>query len=108
MADVGYAAIITAFITAVYAAVAGFTGARARIPELWASTRNAVFVTCGLTSVASAALVYSFFARDFSIPYVADYSSSDLPWSYTLAGWGAGQAGSLLFWAWILSLLAAL
>ncbi|HLE79697.1 MAG TPA: heme lyase CcmF/NrfE family subunit [Dehalococcoidia bacterium] len=107
MADLGYAAIIAAFVIAIYAAVAAFVGARARINELWLSTRNAVFVVFGLVSIASAALVYSFFARDFSIRYVAEHSSSDLPPLYTLAGWWAGQAGSLLFWAWILSIAAA-
>ena len=106
MADLGYAAIIAAFVIAIYAAVAAFVGARARINELWLSTRNAVFVVFGLVSIASAALVYSFFARDFSIRYVAEHSSSDLPPLYTLAGWWAGQAGSLLLWAWILSIAA--
>ncbi len=108
MAELGYAAIITAFIIAIYATVAAFIGARARIPELWLSTRHAVFVTFGLTSIASAALVYSFFARDFSIRYVAEYSDSTLPASYTFAAWWAGQAGSLLFWAWVLSLFAVI
>jgi cytochrome c-type biogenesis protein CcmF len=108
MADLGYAAIITAFVISVYAAVAAFVGARARIGELWLSARNAVFVTFGLTSVASATLIYSFFARDFGIRYVAEHSSSDLPLTYTFAGWWAGQEGSLLFWAWVLSLLAAI
>jgi cytochrome c-type biogenesis protein CcmF len=108
MGELGYAAIITAFIIAVYAAVAAFIAARGRISELWFSTRNAVFVTFGLTSVASAALIYSFFARDFSIRYVAEYSSSDLPASYTLAAFWAGQPGSLLFWAWLLSLFAVI
>ena len=108
IADLGYAAIITAFAVAVYAAVAAFVGARSRINELWLSARNAVFVTFALTSVASAVLVYSFLSRDFSIRYVAEHSSSDLPLVYTLAGWWAGQAGSLLFWAWVLSLLAVI
>ena len=106
VADLGYAAIITSFFVTVYAAVAAFVGSRARIHELWLSARNAVCVTFALTSVASAALVYSFFARDFGIRYVAEHSSSDLPLTYTFAGWWAGQAGSLLFWAWVLSLLA--
>ncbi|TEU01660.1 MAG: heme lyase CcmF/NrfE family subunit, partial [Dehalococcoidia bacterium] len=108
IADLGYAAIITAFAFAVYAAIAAFVGSKARINELWLSARNAVFVTFGLTSVASAVLVYSFFARDFGIRYVAEHSSSDLPLVYTFAGWWAGQAGSLLFWAWVLSLLAVI
>lgn len=108
MADVGYAALITAFVVAVYAAVAAFVGSRARIQELWQSARNGVFVVFGLTSIASGALVYSFFARDFGIRYVAEHSSSDLPLTYTFAGWWAGQEGSLLFWAWVLSLLAVI
>ena len=108
IADLGYAAIITAFAVAVYAAVAAFVGARSRINELWLSARNAVFVTFALTSVASAVLVYSFLSRDFSSRYVAEHSSSHPPRVYTLAGWWAGQSGSLLFWAWILSLLAVI
>jgi cytochrome c-type biogenesis protein CcmF len=106
MADVGNAALITAFVVAVYAAVAAFVGSRARIHEVWLSARNGVFVTFGLTSVASAALLYALLTHDFGIRYVAEHSSSDLPLMYTIAGWWAGQAGSLLFWAWVLSLLA--
>ena len=101
--DLGYAAIIAAFVISIYAAVAAFVGAKARISELWFSTRNAVFVAAGLTTVAAGAVIYAFFDRDFSIRYVAEHSSSDLPPLYTLAGLWAGQAGSLLFWAWIIS-----
>ncbi len=106
MADIGSAAIIFAFVIALYATAASLLTGKWRRPELWASARFAVFVVVGLTSLASAALVYSFFDRDFTIAYVAEYSSRDLPASYTFAAWWAGQAGSLLFWAWILSLLA--
>ncbi len=106
MADIGSAAVIFAFVIALYAAAASLMTGKWRIAELWASARFAVFVVAGLTSLASAALVYSFFDRDFTIAYVAEYSSRDLPASYTFAAWWAGQAGSLLFWAWVLSLLA--
>src|SRR3990172_13215175 len=108
MADLGSAAIIFAFVIALYAAAASFVRGRWRIGEVWVSPRYAVFVVASLTSLASAALVYSFFDHDFSIAYVAEYSSRDLPASYTFAGWWAGQAGSLLLWAWILSLLAVI
>ena len=108
IADLGNAAIITAFVVAVYAAVAAFVGSRAHIGELWRSARNAVFVTFALTSVASAALVYAFITHDFTIAYVAEHSSSDLPLTYLIAGWWSGQAGSLLFWAWALSLLTTI
>ncbi len=108
MPELGYAAIITALVVSTYTSVAFFVGARLRMPELRLSARHAVFVTFGLTSLASVALLYAFITRDFSIAYVADYSSRDLPMSYTIAGLWAGQAGSLLFWSWILSLLAVI
>src|SRR3990172_4937096 len=108
MADIGSAAVVFAFAISLYAAVASFINGRWRNAEVWASARFAIFVVAGLTSIASAALVYSFFDRDFTIAYVAEYSSRDLPASYTFAAWWAGQAGSLLFWAWVLSLLAVI
>lgn len=47
---------------------------------------------------ASAILIYLLVTRDFSVKYVASYTSRDLPLVYTLAAFWAGQAGSLLFW----------
>lgn len=45
---------------------------------------------------------------DFSIQYVASYTSSDLPPFYKLSAFWAGNNGSLLLWAWILTILAAI
>ena len=60
----------------------------------------ALTMCCGI-------LVYCFFAGDTSIEYVLKYrsdSSSDLAWLYKLSGLWAGREGSLLFWAWLISL----
>ena len=43
------------------------------------------------------------FAHDFSIEYVAAYTSRNLPVFYTWSAFYAGQKGSLLFWAIVLS-----
>jgi cytochrome c-type biogenesis protein CcmF len=53
-------------------------------------------------------LVYGFVTRDFSIKYVADHSSRDLPLFYTISAFWAGQEGSLLFWLWLLSIFGAI
>lgn len=63
-------------------------------------TAVALTFCCGL-------LVYCFFAGDYTIDYVLRQhsdSSSDLAWLYKLAGLWAGREGSLLFWAWLISL----
>ncbi|MBS0358884.1 MAG: heme lyase CcmF/NrfE family subunit [Proteobacteria bacterium] len=51
-----------------------------------------------------ALLAYSFIVNDFSILYVAQNSSTQLPWIYRLtAVWGSHE-GSLLLWVFILSI----
>jgi cytochrome c-type biogenesis protein CcmF len=103
MADIGYVALSMAFVLAAYAAVASLIAVRSGQGDLWLSARNAVWAAVALTSVASAALVYALATRDFSLRYVAEYTSRDLSMPLTLSAWWAGQAGSLLFWSWLLA-----
>jgi len=56
-----------------------------------------------LTSVAFAALCYSFWANDFTVLNVASNSNSLLPWYYRMtAVWGSHE-GSMLLWVLMLS-----
>ncbi|WP_019613230.1 heme lyase CcmF/NrfE family subunit [Psychromonas ossibalaenae] len=58
-----------------------------------------VFVTVSLLILS-----YLFIANDFTVVYVATNSNSALPWYYRLSAvWGAHE-GSLLLWAFLLSL----
>ncbi len=99
MADIGFAAVIIALLLTVYAAAASIVSSGGRRPDVWLSARRAVMAAAAFTALASAVLIYSFFVRDYSMSYVAEYSSRDLPAIYTFSGWWAGQEGSLLFWA---------
>ncbi|PNU20479.1 cytochrome C biogenesis protein [Geothermobacter hydrogeniphilus] len=60
------------------------------------------------TTLASIALGYLFLTDAFQVEYVASYSDRALPLFYKLTAFWAGQKGSLLFWAWVLSLFTAL
>ena len=104
MVDLGYVALILAMAIASYTALAAFLSSRG-YPELWRSARMGVLVTFGLATIAAIALEYAFVTRDFSVQYVSQYSDRDLDIFYTLAAWWAGQAGSLLLWAWVLCIL---
>jgi cytochrome c-type biogenesis protein CcmF len=106
MPDIGYVALSMAFVLAAYAAVASLLAVRSGQGDLWLSARNAVWAALALTSVASVALVYALATRDFSLRYVAEYTSRDLSMPLTLSAWWAGQAGSLLFWSWLLAVFA--
>ena len=61
-----------------------------------------------LLTGASAALLYALLNNDFSLSYVASYSERALPFGYKLAAFWAGQAGSLLLWAWMIAAAAAI
>jgi cytochrome c-type biogenesis protein CcmF len=60
----------------------------------------------GLMTLASAVLILAFLNDEFSIKYVAGYSERALPAGYKLAAFWAGQAGSLLLWAWMLGVMS--
>ncbi len=48
-------------------------------------------------------LLYALLSSDFSILYVVNYTSRDLPLFYKFTAWWGGQAGSLMFWLFVLS-----
>ncbi len=107
MADIGYIALFLALLASIYSAIAFVLGRRKRDLPLIHSARNSLLAACGLVSISVAALVYALVSHDFQIEYVASYTSRDLSLTYLLSALWAGNDGSLLFWAWLLSLCAA-
>lgn len=86
-------------------------GAAALIHQAWEGrsrllpwVENAQIVVCTLVTISSFFLFYAFFSRDFSLLYVSRYSDLTLPLFYTLTAFWAGQAGSMLFWAWMVAI----
>jgi len=108
MIEVGLLALRLALIAAGYAVLASIFGARKRRPDLVASGRAAAYVVHGLIVVAAAVLLRALLQHDFSLEYVAAYSSSTLPTNYTVAALWGGQQGSLLFWTLILTSMSSL
>ena len=61
---------------------------------------KAAFALAVILSSACLILFNAFARCDFTFQYVADYSATTLPLFYRVTAFWAGQAGSLLFWAW--------
>jgi len=108
MVLVGNLALRLALVTAIYAILASLWGARRRRPAFVASGEHAAFATVGLIGVAAAVLVHALVVHDFSLKYVASYSSTTLPLRYRIAALWGGMEGSLLFWVLLLAALTAL
>jgi cytochrome c-type biogenesis protein CcmF len=107
MAELGRYAVLLAFGAALWAITAGVVGARTGREAPIRSAEAAVRGAALSLTVAAGALFWLFLSRDFSVRYVAEYSSNSLSTGYTIAAFWAGHAGSLLLWAWMLALLSA-
>mgnify|MGYP004457624409 FL=1 len=117
MSTIGLIALLVAFAATAVAVVcllAGFLLGRKRATDAsdtltWAG-HVAVFLATAALTVCCGVLVYCFFAGDYSIEYVLNQhsnASGDLAWLYKLSGLWAGREGSLLFWAWLISVFSS-
>jgi cytochrome c-type biogenesis protein CcmF len=103
MPELGRLAVCLALLCALFAIGAGIVGGVRRRRDVIRSSEHAAYATFGLVLVASVILLRALVMHDFSLEYVAAYSSSTLPANYTVAALWGGQKGSLLFWALVLT-----
>src|SRR2546425_6550036 len=108
MTLLGDVALWVAFLVGIWGALTGIVAGRSGRADLGQSARHAVFALCGALLVAVVSLEVALFRRDFNVEYVAAYTSRNLPTFYTWSALYAGQKGSLLFWATVLSLFGSL
>ena len=102
--NLGYLILITALILSVFGLVVGFLGGRLRNAKLAASTANAIYATGALVIAAALILWYGLLTNKFQVSYIWNHSERALSTFYKFAALWGGQAGSLLFWALILSI----
>jgi cytochrome c-type biogenesis protein CcmF len=105
MSSVGSAALALAFLTAIFAAVAALAGRNGDRRWIDAS-RRAVYVLFALLTLCVVIIEVAFATDDFSFELVQQHSSIETPSFYKLAAMWSSQEGSLLLWAWVLSIAA--
>jgi cytochrome c-type biogenesis protein CcmF len=105
---VGELSLWVALLMAAWAATVSFAGGQMRRADLIESGERALYATLAMVVLASLGLWTALLTHDFSIKYVASYTSANLPTVYTITAFWGGQSGSLLFWALILSTFTAI
>src|SRR5215213_6694939 len=105
-ASLGSAALGLAFLTAGFAAVTALTGANGE--RRWVDiSRRSVYALCGLLTFCVLIVEVAFAGDDFSYRLVQQHSSIETPVFYKMAAMWSSQEGSLLLWAWVLSIAAS-
>jgi cytochrome c-type biogenesis protein CcmF len=103
----GSALLAAALLCALYAVGAAIYGGRTGDRRWVDSSRRAVYAVAGLLTTAVVLLELAFLRNDFHFALVADHSSTTTPTFYKLTAMWSSQEGSLLLWAWVLSLASS-
>jgi cytochrome c-type biogenesis protein CcmF len=108
MAAFGTFTLLIAMVVATYGAVASIVGARRRNQRLIDSGRAAAYMLAAVLGLSSVAILYAFVTGDYSIKYVQHYSDASSPLFYKITAYWGGLDGSILWWAFLLSVFSAI
>ena len=105
--DVGQACLVGALAAFGYGAFAGLYGGRSGDRRWVDSARRAVYAAAALLVVCVVVLEAAFLRSDFSVALVAEHSSTTTPTLYKMTALWGSQGGSLLLWAFVLSIASS-
>ncbi len=108
MAYLGTISLYIALVLATYSAAGSFWGRYRGNPELVESARHAAYLTVLALAMATVSLIAAFVTRDFGIQYVYLHSNRAMDPIYTWVALYAGNEGSLLFIAFVLSIMSSI
>ncbi|MBI3151523.1 MAG: heme lyase CcmF/NrfE family subunit [Chloroflexi bacterium] len=106
-AEFGYGVLLVSFIVAIYSGVAAVYGAVNKSAPLVESARRAMLLTFPLISIAAAALIYLLVTNRYEVAFVYEVTSRSMPTYLKITAWWGGQAGSLVFWSWLLAVFTS-
>ena len=108
IANFGFGVLFITFLVTLYSVFAAIYGDRRQIPAMVESARRAMLLTWPLLTLASGVLIYLLVNNHFEVQFVYEVTSRSMPTYLKVTAWWGGQAGSLLFWSWLMAAFASL
>ena len=108
IANLGFGVLSVTFLVALYSAFAAIYGESRKIPAMVESARRAMLLTWPLLTLTAGLLIYLLVNNHFEVQFVYEVTSRSMPTYLKVTAWWGGQAGSLLFWSWLMSAFASL
>ena len=107
IANVGYGALIITFLVSLYGIGAALFGLLKQKPAWVDSARNAMLLTFPLLTLSALSIIYLLVTDHYEVEYVANVTSRSMPMYLKVTALWGGQAGSLIFWSWLMSAFAS-
>jgi cytochrome c-type biogenesis protein CcmF len=105
--ELGHFALILALFVAIIQSTVPMLGAARRHIGWMAVGRSCALTGFALTTLAMLALMHAYVTSDFSVINVIENSHTDKPLLYRITGVWGNHEGSMLLWAFMLSLCSA-
>jgi cytochrome c-type biogenesis protein CcmF len=106
-ADFGFGILVVTFLLALFSVAAAVYGYKVKEDRWVESARRAMLLTFPLVTLGVLSLVYLLLSGHYELKYVYSVTSNDMPLYLKVTALWGGQAGSLLFWAWLMSAFAS-
>ena len=107
IANFGYGALVITFLLSIYGVIAAVYGVRNKASRWVESSRLAMLLTFPLLSLSALSLIYMLVNLHFEVQFVHSVTSASMPVYLRITSLWGGQAGSLLFWSWLMSAFAS-
>lgn len=104
--NLGFGTLIITYIIALYGIFASAYGLRKKKTAWIDSARNAMLLTFPLLTITTLSISFLLATSHFEVEYVANVTSRSMPMYLKVTALWGGQAGSLLFWSWLMSAFA--
>lgn len=106
-ASLGVVLLLLALVVTLYALIAALVGGRKQNDALVESARNAAVIAWPLLTLAALLLITFLVRGDFNVSYVWSVTDRSMPTYLKITALWGSQAGSLLFWSWLMSTFTA-
>ena len=107
VADFGFGTLVITFLVSLFGIGSAFYGARKGLPAWVESARLAMLLTFPLITLTSLVLIYLLLTGHYELSFVYGVTSSAMPFYLKITALWGGQAGSLVFWSWLMSAFAS-
>ncbi len=105
--ELGVFLLLFSLLAALYALAASLIGHINKNEQLVTSARNGLLATWPLLTAASLLMLWLLSASSFNTEFVWSVTETAMPGYLKLTAFWGGQAGSLVFWSWLMSTFTA-
>ena len=106
VAEFGFGVLVLTFLASLYGVGAAIYGGLRNRASWVESARSTMLLTFPLITIVVITLEYSLLTGDYRMEFVYNVTSSSMPLYLRMTALWGGQAGSLIFWSWLMSAFA--